>query len=145
MKPRILIVLISALLAACASEDISVTGISRECAIAIAEGSCRDYPQRYSIVERAVWLNRFHCWEVNLADAQGNGKSYRINSHHRVISVTQIHSGTPVQTARTYPVQPSYVPQNQNRLYNQPSSAPERNDSEREFYFKDGDYYERPR
>lgn len=142
MKPVLSVFLISVFLAACANEDISVTGISRECAIAIAEGSCKEYPQRYSLVERAVWLNRQRCWEVNLTDGYGNGKSYRINAHHRVVSVTRISSGVAAQPTQTYQVQ-HYQDRNYPRPYYY--TPPPTDYSEREFYFRDGDYYERPR
>ncbi|MEI8341894.1 MAG: hypothetical protein WCH43_10220 [Verrucomicrobiota bacterium] len=146
MKHGILMVLICALIAACANEDITVTGISRECAIAIAEGSCSEYPQRYSYVERAAWLNGAHCWEVNLTDAQGQGKSYRINSQHKVINVRPVGTAPPVQVARTSPAQPYRVQTSPEQTY-RPSypTAPARDYSNREFYFRDGDYYERPR
>ena len=141
MKPGILTLLCCALLAACASEDLRVTGISRECAIAIAEGSCSEYPQRYPYVERAVWLNGPRCWEVNLTDGQGRGLSYRINGHHRVIGVAPVDTAAPApQPVKVYKVKHYWVQPSPDQ--NPPYSTPD--DSGQKFYFRDGDYYDQP-
>lgn len=87
MRSTLLAIIGGLLLAGCAGESISETGISRNRAINIAEASCKEYPDRYSYVDRAEWNPAGHYWLVVLADRSGDhSKIYKISRGGEVIS-----------------------------------------------------------
>ena len=61
MRPKLILLVSCIFLAACAAqEDIKETGITRERAISIAKTSCKEYPDRFSFVDRAEWIPEKH-------------------------------------------------------------------------------------
>ena len=91
MRSKLLILLGCLLLAACADEDIKETGISRQRAISIAKSTCKEYPDRFSFVDRAEWVPEKHFWAVELADASGdNGRVYKINRDGEIVGTRDI-------------------------------------------------------
>lgn len=87
MRSKILAFAGCVLLAGCAGESLQETGISRSRAINIAEASCKEYPDRYSYVDRAEWNPEGHYWLVVLADRSGDrSKIYKISRGGEVIS-----------------------------------------------------------
>jgi hypothetical protein len=78
-------------LAACAVEDIKETGITRERAISIAKQACKEYPDRYSYIDRAEWIPEKKFWAVEIADRDGyKGKLYKINRNGEVVGSREI-------------------------------------------------------
>ena len=91
MRTRILALFVCTLLAACAAENVKETGIPRYRAIDIAKSACKEYPDRYSYVDRAEWLSGAKCWVVDITDYRGgHGKSYKINAAGNIVSVRKI-------------------------------------------------------
>lgn len=87
--------MLSTLLAACATEDIKTTGISRSKAIQIAEQNCKEYPDHYGYMDSAEWNAKGHYWMVDLTDYRGgHGKTYKINGEGKVVGVDKIGSGS---------------------------------------------------
>lgn len=88
------LILLCTLLAACATEDIKVTGITRSRAIQIAENNCKEYPDRFGYMDSAEWNHAGHYWVVELTDYRGgHGKTFKINGQGKVIGVEKIGSG----------------------------------------------------
>jgi len=91
MRSKLLLFVSCILLAACAGEDLKETGISRERAISIAKSSCKEYPDRFSFVDKAEWIPEKHFWAVELADRSGfNGKVYKINRNGEIVGTRDI-------------------------------------------------------
>ncbi|MEI8340272.1 MAG: hypothetical protein WCH43_01910, partial [Verrucomicrobiota bacterium] len=89
------LVLLCTLFAACASEDIKVTGITRSKAIQIAETNCKEYPDRFAYMDSAEWNSTGHFWVVELTDYRGgHGKTFKINGQGKVIGVETIGNGS---------------------------------------------------
>lgn len=81
------------LLAGC-SEMGSRHGISRSRAISIAENHCKEYPARFSEVDRAEYNDDGHFWTVALTDTYGDhGRVYKINDAGGVIGTETIDRG----------------------------------------------------
>ena len=79
------------LVAGCA-ESTKDTGISRSRAIAIAEANCKQYPDRFSEVDRSEWNDAGHYWLVSLTDRDGDhGKAFKINRHGEIIDTRDIN------------------------------------------------------
>ena len=86
MRSKLLLLLSCFILVACADEDIKETGISRERAISIAKINCKEYPDRFSFVDKAEWIPEKHFWAVRLADRSGfNGRVYKINHNGEIV------------------------------------------------------------
>ncbi len=83
------------LLAACESEDIKETGISRADAIAVAERHCPQYPMEFAYVDRAEWNPDGRYWLVSLTDRDADhGRVYRVSRHGEILSTHTInHEG----------------------------------------------------
>jgi hypothetical protein len=91
MRSKILLFISCILLAACAGEDLKETGISRERAISIAKSACKEYPDRFSFVDKAEWIPEKHFWAVELADRSGfNGRVYKINRNGEIVGTRDI-------------------------------------------------------
>jgi len=91
MRSKLLLLLSCIILAACAGEDIKETGITRERAISIAKTSCKEYPDRFSFVDKAEWIPEKHFWAVELADRSGfNGRVYKINRNGEIVGTHDI-------------------------------------------------------
>jgi predicted small secreted protein len=91
MRAKLLVILSCVLLAACVDEDIKETGISRQRAISIAKSACKEYPDRFSFVDRAEWIPEKHFWAVELADRSGdNGRVYKINHNGEIVGTRDI-------------------------------------------------------
>ena len=92
MRSKLLLLISCILLAACAGEDLKETGISRERAISIAKTNCKEYPDRFSFVDKAEWIPEKHFWAVRLADRSGfNGRTYKINRNGEIVGTHEIH------------------------------------------------------
>ena len=96
MRSKIILLLsLCALLAACATEDVKVTGITRHQATEIAKENCKEYPDRYGYIDSAEWLAGAHYWVVRITDYRGGrGKLYKINRSGKVIDVEKIGSSS---------------------------------------------------
>jgi hypothetical protein len=74
------------LLAACATDDLKETGISRATAVTIAERHCSKYPDPFGYVDRAEWDPDGEFWLVALTDRDGDhGRAYKISRGGSVI------------------------------------------------------------
>jgi predicted small secreted protein len=103
MRSKLLTLVGCVLLAACAGEDIQETGISEQRAISIAKNACKEYPDRYSFVDRSEWNRAGKYWIVSITDQAGNhGKVYKINRAGSVVSTHAIDKGDPVYRGRMY-------------------------------------------
>ncbi|MGB8352904.1 MAG: hypothetical protein WCD79_03375 [Chthoniobacteraceae bacterium] len=92
MRSKIILLISCIILAACAGEDIKETGITRERAISIAKTNCKEYPDRFSFVDKAEWIPEKHFWAVELADRSGfNGRTYKINRKGEIVGTHEIH------------------------------------------------------
>lgn len=92
MRSKLLLIIGCIFLAACAAEDIKETGITRERAISIAKSACKEYPDRFSFVDRAEWIPEKHFWAIELADRSGfNGKVYKINRNGEIVGTREIN------------------------------------------------------
>lgn len=97
------LLLVCTLFAACATEDVRVTGISRSQAIRIAKNNCREYPDIYSYIDSAEWNSAGHYWVVEITDYRGGrGRIYKINGEGRVIRVQKIGVNGPAPDNRVY-------------------------------------------
>ena len=91
MRPRIFALLICALLAACATEDIAETGIPKARAVAIATNACKEYPSRFPVIDRAQWIREGRYWVVDLTDSyRERGKFFMINRSGKIIGTGRI-------------------------------------------------------
>ncbi len=90
-------------LAACAEEDIKVTGITREKAIFIAQSACKEYPDRFSYMDYAEWDRDGHYWVVELTDRSGDiGRAYKINRSGTVVDTHDISAGRDSRSGREW-------------------------------------------
>lgn len=103
MRPKFLTLALCALLAACATEDIAETGIPKASAIAIATSACKDYPNRFPVINRAQWIPEGRYWVVDLTDSnRERGKFYMIDRHGRIIGVGRIPQDSTLPQAPRY-------------------------------------------
>jgi hypothetical protein len=92
MRATLLLLTGCILLAACATEDIKETGITRERAISIAKSKCPEYPDRFNFVDRAEWVPEKGYWAVMLDDRSGDhGRVYKINRDGAVVGTRDIN------------------------------------------------------
>ena len=74
-------------LAACATQNLAETGISRSHAISIAKSACSGYPDRYSYVDHVEWNPSARHWQVTIEDRSSyKGERFTISRHGHVIS-----------------------------------------------------------
>ncbi len=86
MRSNLLLLLACALLGACASEDLAVTGIPRARAIAIARVACKEYPGKYPVADRAKWIRDGSYWVVDITDSyREHGRFFMINRTGKII------------------------------------------------------------
>jgi len=82
------------MLAACETENISETGITRATAISIAERHCPEYPDRFDYVDRAEWDPDTKFWRVAITDEPGyHGRSFKISPAGTIIGSRVIDRG----------------------------------------------------
>lgn len=92
MRSKLLILVGCSLLTACAVEDIRETGITRDRAISIAKTHCKEYPDRFSFVDRAEWIPEKKFWAVELSDHSGDhGRVYKINRNGEVVGSRNVN------------------------------------------------------
>src|SRR5450432_2662558 len=103
MRPKIFALLICALLAACATEDIAETGIPKARAIAIATRACKEYPDRFSVIDRSQWIREGRYWVVDLTDSyRERGKFFMIDRHGKIIGTGRIPQDSTLPEGRRY-------------------------------------------
>jgi hypothetical protein len=98
MRSTFLLLIACLFLAACASEseNIAETGISRARAIGIATVACKEYPQRYSVADRARWVRAGGYWVVEITDNyREQGRFYMIDRQGKIIGKGPIPNETP--------------------------------------------------
>ena len=92
MRSKLIVILSCIILAACVDEDIKETGISRERAISIAKSNCKEYPDRFSFVDRAEWIPEKHFWAVELDNRSGDeGRVYKIDRNGNIVGTRDIN------------------------------------------------------
>lgn len=103
MRPRIFSLLLCGLLAACATEDLAETGIPKARAIAIATSACKEYPDRFSTIDRAQWIREGRYWVIDLTDvSRERGKFFMINRSGKIIGTGRIPQDSTLPTAPRY-------------------------------------------
>ena len=103
MRSSISSLLLCLLLAACATEDIAETGIPKARAIAIATRACKDYPDRFPVIDRAQWISGGRYWVIDLTDPnRERGKFYMIDRHGQIIGTGRIPQDSTLPQARSY-------------------------------------------
>ena len=96
MRSILLLFIACALLGACATEDLAVTGIPRARAIAIATVACKEYPSRYPVADRAKWIADGSYWVVDITDSyRERGRFFMIDRHGKIIGKGNIPAGVP--------------------------------------------------
>ncbi len=103
MRSSISSLLLCLLLAACATDDIAETGIPKARAIAIATRACKDYPDRFPVIDRAQWISGGRYWVVDLTDSSRSvGKFYMIDRNGRIIGTGRIPQDSTLPEAPRY-------------------------------------------
>ena len=65
--------------------------------------ACKDYPDRFPVIDRAQWISSGRYWVIDLTDPnRERGKFYMIDRHGQIIGTGRIPQDSTLPQARSY-------------------------------------------